>query len=221
MEKNKIRNEVLEKVKYALKSVRNTDYDKNYSLSFSNNLLKSKTDDISKFKLNLEKVNGNVIEVNDVIDIIDHISNILKINNFTKFSISNSNNLIKLGIKSHLLEEGLTLIDAYNKIELAESEVGITEANYAISDTGTIVLFAGSDNPRSISLVTPVHIAILNSNYIVSNIFNLFKIFNDINLLKSIPSCITFITGPSRTADIELKLILGVHGPKELYVLVY
>jgi len=105
MEKNKIRNNVLEKVKYALKSVRNTDYDKNYSLSFSNNLLKSKTNDVSKFKLNLEKVNGNVIEVNDVVDIIDHISNILKINNYTKFSISNSNNLNKLGIKSQLLDE--------------------------------------------------------------------------------------------------------------------
>ncbi|NIT14362.1 MAG: lactate utilization protein, partial [Candidatus Dadabacteria bacterium] len=69
--------------------------------------------------------------------------------------------------------------------------------------------------------ITPIHIAVLNKERIVGSIFDLImRISNDYSKLSNInelSNCITLITGPSRTADIELNLTLGVHGPRELY----
>ena len=108
---------------------------------------------------------------------------------------------------------------------MAEADIGITEADFGIADTGTLVLIANEKQPRSVSLIPPVHIAIIKSDLIVENLKDLFvRLTNTISQsgsLTNLTSCITFITGPSRTGDIELTITLGVHGPKELVVLIY
>ncbi len=81
---------------------------------------------------------------------------------------------------------------------------------------------AGNKKPRSVSLVPPIHLALVKSDVILGNIYQLFSSLDKSFVENSeLTSCMTFITGPSRTADIELTLTLGVHGPKELYVLIY
>ncbi|HEX5601397.1 MAG TPA: LUD domain-containing protein, partial [Pyrinomonadaceae bacterium] len=67
-----------------------------------------------------------------------------------------------------------------------------------------------------VSLVPPVHIAIVNASSIVETLSDALALLQK----KEISPAITFITGPSRTADIELTLAIGVHGPQELYVIV-
>ena len=97
--------------------------------------------------------------------------------------------------------------------EIANADIGITEADFAIADTGTLVLLSDSSKPRLVSALPPVHIAILDRTNIVPDIHSLFLRITDSC------SCISFITGPSRTADIELNLTLGVHGPGKVSVI--
>lgn len=131
----------------------------------------------------------------------------------------------ELKVIEYLKSNDLTVVTSDDKRELETADIGITEVDYAIADSGTLVLFSDPKKPRLTSLITPCHIAILDSKRIVPNIFDLFRLitqgYNEELHSEGITSCITFVTGPSRTADIELNLTLGVHGPKELHVLIY
>jgi L-lactate dehydrogenase complex protein LldG len=96
-------------------------------------------------------------------------------------------------------------------------DVGLTTAQAAIAETGTLVLDSDRERHRLVSLVPPVHIAILDAKNIRAT---LGEAITQLQRDSHISPAITFITGPSRTADIELTLTIGVHGPKELYVII-
>jgi L-lactate dehydrogenase complex protein LldG len=101
----------------------------------------------------------------------------------------------------------------------AQAEVGLTEADYALADTGTLVVLARPGQPRLASLLPPVHVALLDAARILPHLDALLaELEADRTRLTS---CLTLITGPSRTADIEKKIVLGAHGPKELHVVLY
>jgi len=104
---------------------------------------------------------------------------------------------------------------------LANCGVGITAADYAIAETGTIVL--SSDEPYSllVSLLPPVHVAVLRSSQIAACLDEVISRLSRERINLADPSrSITLITGPSRTSDVELVLSIGVHGPKELHVII-
>ncbi len=112
--------------------------------------------------------------------------------------------------------------DAGDFAELAASaDVGVTTVDYALADTGTLVLRTGSGRARSVSLLPPVHIALVKPAQIIPGLDELFPLLADqYSQSNGRPdSALTFITGPSRTADIELTLVVGVHGPQELHVI--
>lgn len=97
-------------------------------------------------------------------------------------------------------------------------EFGIGGADYALADTGTLVLFSAQSTARWISLAPEVHIVLLPVERILPSLDEVFAQLSLSEDLSSFGSAITFITGPSRTADIELTLVMGAHGPKELHV---
>jgi len=99
----------------------------------------------------------------------------------------------------------------------ATAEVGITSADYALADTGTLVMLASPAEARLISLLPPVHIAVVPVERVLSGLDELFTILPD---PAAETSSMVLITGPSRTADIEQILVRGVHGPGELHVVV-
>ena len=102
----------------------------------------------------------------------------------------------------------------------ASAGVGVTAVDYVLADTATLVLRTGLGRARSVSLLPPVHIAVVKPDQIIAGLDELFPLLAD-HYLKSnatLDSALTFITGPSRTADIELTLVVGVHGPQELHV---
>ena len=103
----------------------------------------------------------------------------------------------------------------------AKADIGITGADFAVADTGTLVLLSAPEKPRLASLLPPVHIAILKKENIVPDLHSLFsKLGKNYGNYDELCSCVSFITGPSRTADIELSLTLGVHGPGKAIVLI-
>ncbi len=115
----------------------------------------------------------------------------------------------------------LKSLEFTTETDLASTDIGITGADFAIADTGTLVLLSGPEQPRLTSLLPPVHIAILEKETIVPNIHALFaRLGKSYENYDKLCSCISFITGPSRTADIELNLTLGVHGPGRAIVII-
>src|SRR5713226_766772 len=106
-----------------------------------------------------------------------------------------------------------------NVADLFDCDVGVTSAQAAIAETGTLVLESECERHRLASLLPPVHIAIINSTDICLSLGEALRLVRR-DGSTAMSRTITFITGPSRTADIELTLAIGVHGPKELYVIV-
>lgn len=103
------------------------------------------------------------------------------------------------------------------KEALFEIGAGITTTCGAIAETGAIVLWTDASEPRTLSLVPPVHIAVLKAD----QIYNSFcEIIEAQNWNAGMPTNALLISGPSKTADIEMTLAFGVHGPKELVVLI-
>ena len=102
--------------------------------------------------------------------------------------------------------------------DLFSYDVGITTAQAAIAETGTLILESEQERHRLVSLLPPVHIAVIRSADICLTIGDALQRLHANG--DAMSRAITFITGPSRTADIELTLTVGVHGPKELYVIV-
>ena len=99
----------------------------------------------------------------------------------------------------------------------AAADFGITAADYALADTGTLVMLAGPHEARMISLLPPAHIAVLEKGRILTGLDELFSI---LPRPADQTSSMVLITGPSRTADIEQILVRGVHGPGQLAVIV-
>jgi L-lactate utilization protein LutC len=99
----------------------------------------------------------------------------------------------------------------------ARAEVGITSADYALADTGTLVMIASPAEARLVSLVPPAHIAVVPAERVLSGLDELFTLHP---LPANETSSMVLITGPSRTADIEQILVRGVHGPGEIHVVV-
>jgi L-lactate dehydrogenase complex protein LldG len=106
------------------------------------------------------------------------------------------------------------LVDA-GKDDLFDCDIGITGAQTAIAETGTFVLESESERNRLASLLPPVHICVLDAKDIRATMGEILDAVQE-NLSRTV----TFITGQSRTSDIELTLALGVHGPRELHVVI-
>jgi L-lactate dehydrogenase complex protein LldG len=120
--------------------------------------------------------------------------------------------LRQLGITKILKSLGVELVPPNeDKHKMALCDLGITEADYLLPETGTLVLTSSALKPRAVSLLPRIHLAIVHPGMLRSDLHQVFA--------EAGPSTyLLFITGPSRTADIELTVTLGVHGPKNLYV---
>jgi len=102
---------------------------------------------------------------------------------------------------------------------LLEADLGLSCAQWGIAETGTLVLESERERNRLVSLVPPVHVAVLQAGAILATLGDALAAVRRPE--HGAPSrAVTFITGPSRTGDIELTLVVGVHGPKELVVIV-
>jgi L-lactate utilization protein LutC len=99
-----------------------------------------------------------------------------------------------------------------------QAEVSITDAPAGLADTGALLVWSHEHFGRSSTLVTPVHITLLPASRILPDLVDGLAFVQQQNP-GLLPSNIVVINGPSKTGDIEMKLVVGVHGPKYLYVL--
>jgi L-lactate utilization protein LutC len=135
--------------------------------------------------------------------------------------------LDRLGIAGRVRQAGIEvavmdgLPGALARETMFAADVGITGVYRLIAETGTVVMATSPRQPRSVSLLPPVHIAIADTSQLLPDLFDLFDLFSPIPTPDQSlpPSCLTLITGPSKTGDIELRLVTGVHGPGEIHVI--
>ena len=128
-----------------------------------------------------------------------------------KATVWETPHLRQLGVTEILNSLGVELVSPNaDKYEMAQCDLGITEADYLLPETGTLVLKSSHEKPRAVSLLPRIHLAIVRPVMLRADMHQVFAEAKDSNYL-------VFITGPSRTADIELTVTLGVHGPKNLF----
>jgi L-lactate dehydrogenase complex protein LldG len=101
---------------------------------------------------------------------------------------------------------------------VAQADLGLTGAEYAVAASGTLVMVAAPGRPRAFSLLPPLHIALIRTAQILPDLAALTRQLRQ-DYPGRQPSGVALISGPSRTADIEQTLTVGVHGPGELHIL--
>lgn len=116
-------------------------------------------------------------------------------------------------LKEMITKNGFT---HFSEQDLAEAAAGITTCEFLIARTGTIVMSSAQESGRTVSVYAPVHVCFAYIDQLVYDIKDGLQLLREKHA-GQLPSLITFATGPSRTADIEKTLVVGVHGPKEVY----
>ena len=180
----------------------------------------SDTTPVDIFKASLEEVDGHCLIVHDETELVHALTEILRNLRQTKLSslriaVSDSTEVRRL---TELIDLDLDEVAVTpSAAEVFSFDIGISGAQAGIAETGTLLLDSARECHRLVSLVPPVHIAILDASQIVTTLGDALSLMRKDEQVSPI---ITLVTGPSRTADIELTLAIGVHGPQELYVVI-
>ncbi len=124
----------------------------------------------------------------------------------------------RLKLKAELKKAGVAIESENFRVVAAQAEAGITGVNFAIADTGTLVLESTSEDIRLATTLPPKQFALLDPCKIVADGMEAVEPLRQMHQRDS-RNYIAYVTGPSRTADIERVLTIGVHGPKELFIL--
>lgn len=120
--------------------------------------------------------------------------------------------LARLGLAQRLERLGVALVPVEaGSRALAECDLGVTEVDFALPQTGTLGLLSSAERPRAVSLLPRIHLALVEPQSLRADLHQVFAEARQAPYL-------VFVTGPSRTADIELTVTLGVHGPQQLHV---
>jgi L-lactate dehydrogenase complex protein LldG len=148
----------------------------------------------------------------------------------SEVALSGSPALPEMNLSAQLAAQNLSIIEAtdFSAAEkqklidrLASCGAGITTIDYAIAETGTIVLSSDEEQSLLVSLLPVIHIALLQPQQILATLADTVKVLANERMQRNAPCrSTTFITGPSRTSDVELTLSIGVHGPKELHLII-
>jgi L-lactate dehydrogenase complex protein LldG len=136
--------------------------------------------------------------------------------------------LDRLQLADFLVAEGIArlthdtlapLPEAEQRAQMLAADIGISSASWAIAEMGSLAMASQPGQERLASLLPPVHVAIIEAQQILPDLFDLFDLFQASGP-ENIATNVVLITGPSKTGDLELKLTTGVHGPGEWHVIV-
>lgn len=161
-----------------------------------------------EFAENFTKLQGRFIFCENNHELVEQLNTLLQVKGWKDIYCKEAS------IRDLLINAGFTNFN--DAIQLSDCSASITSCENLIARTGTIVLLSNNESGRATSVYAPIHICIAFTNQLV------YDISGSITSVKNkyennLPSIITLATGPSRTADIEKTLVVGVHGPKEVY----
>ncbi len=117
-------------------------------------------------------------------------------------------------------KEGAPLLERRTGPARPDDEVGVTGAVAGIAETGTLMLVSGPDSPSTLTMLPETHVVVLRASQIVGAMEDGWDALRKRGEKGQIPRTAIFITGPSRTGDIEMHMYLGAHGPRRLHVII-
>jgi len=170
-----------------------------------------------RFRTTLEKVGGRIARVPSLAAALARVEALVAERGLRRLAVSDAPALAPLAARWQALELSGP---ASPRAALLAAELGVTCAQWGVAETGSLVLESAEERHRLISLVPPVHVALLPAAKLLGTLGEALAAVRGSTAAPS-SRTITLVTGPSRTADIELTLVVGVHGPRELHVLVH
>ncbi|HMF17271.1 MAG TPA: lactate utilization protein [Gemmataceae bacterium] len=188
------------------------------------------SDPLERFEIEWKAAGGQLHLLHDADAARAKVLDLIQTHQVRKILLGSDPLLTTLDLQQFLQQRGLEVIKVQD-LEAATSpepffaaDIGISGVDFLIAETGSLVMRSAPNQPRSISLLPPVHIAIAERRQLVPDLFDLFHKTSEFSqdfgsLASALPSCLTLITGPSKTGDIELRLVTGVHGPGTVHVL--
>jgi L-lactate dehydrogenase complex protein LldG len=174
---------------------------------------------IAQFTAALEKVGGHVHRVASTDEAKEQLVQILRQCHAQRVVWADVPELGDLGLESlrgEFRATSVARLDSPLRDALAQTDVGITNADYAIAETGTLLLCAHPARPRLLTALVAVHVAVLRTDQVVPTFAHLASF---VRSRAAGTSHVTLISGPSRTGDIEQEITIGAHGPRELHVI--
>ncbi len=180
---------------------------------------------VQKFKAKHESLAGIVHLVDGLERAADKIFALLQEKKAAKIAITELPEQIGQSLEQHCKAAGMNLLKApFDGVELPTEydsiDVGITWASFAIAETGSLVEFATNDAFRLVSALPLVHIGVFQAADIIESLSEAAAPIRNFYEHNPLNATVSFISGPSRTADIEMRLILGVHGPAETHAII-
>ncbi|MDW8350661.1 MAG: lactate utilization protein [Anaerolineae bacterium] len=173
----------------------------------------------ARFVAEAERVKGNVQVMPDESAARRALRDLLISRDVRRVTMWDEPHIPLSGVVALLDELGIARVQGDNAT-VATAEAGLTGADWAIAATGTLILSSGPGKPRMASLLPPVHIAILTEDRILPRLEDYIAAQRAQRLdVFRRSSNVTLITGSSRTSDIEMHPVFGVHGPLELHVI--
>jgi L-lactate dehydrogenase complex protein LldG len=179
-------------------------------------------DPIARFRDEFTAAGGFVHVVADTVAAGEVVVNLLQNRSVRRVLLGAGAVLDSLNLAEKLKGTGLEIVSASigteSRDDFFAAEAGVSGVDYLIAETGSLVLLSRPEQPRSLSLLPPLHIAVAHREQILPDLFDLFdsRLWTE---RGGLPSCLSLITGPSKTGDIELRLVTGVHGPGEVHVI--
>jgi len=169
---------------------------------------------VQLFGRNLEKLAGKVLVVHKPDEVVTTLQDLLT----GKQAVASNAPFLETCGLTHLPEvrSGFTDPEALRQACIT-ADIGITSADYALAETGSLVMLSSPHEARLVSLLPPVHVAVIPRSRLLANLDELLTV---IPKPADRSSSLVLITGPSRTADIEQILIRGVHGPGKVTVVI-
>jgi len=152
-----------------------------------------------------------LVEAVGVDELLSRLTDFLKEHSIQRIMLSDTPIIQKLQIAEHLRQGGFYARQWANMTadETYDVECGLTEVDYGVAETGTLVIRHDVAHGRLLSLVPFVHVAIVEPKLLVPDLIDLFTKLKE----DGVGSGVTMISGPSKTADIEMNTVTGVHGP--------
>ena len=204
MESQGARNKILQKIKQALKSPVPVPFPD--QLADTPIFIPTEQELAISFAEKFTELTGKFIYCEDDGELVQQLTALIKAKQWEKIYSKESGWLDDMSEYQ---------FDPVNTDELESCDAAITLCEHLIARTGSIVLSSQQLSGRSVSVYAPIHICIAYTHQLVFDISDSLQQFK--NDAERMPSMISFASGPSRTADIEKTLVVGVHGPKEVY----
>jgi L-lactate dehydrogenase complex protein LldG len=180
---------------------------------------------LSRFVTEAERAGGVVREVVDPQAVGFSIAALAKAQGITLCQATDRDLARDVNLEAALIEAGISLAAGPSPDGIVHAGIGVTRATAGVAETGSILLHLDEDevDARLLSMLPEIHVALLHQDTVVDSLEEGLLLTRYLILRSSLqgrPSYCSWVTGPSRTADIERALTIGVHGPRQLHIFV-